>query len=104
MTQEYKVVIHLEVDSEDPRDVSWWADSPDIDGWTAGAKTLSELTGVTEEAIKFYLDTEDFSVTYVMAQQSPISEGPREIVTVNNINFGDVPQSRGIDASTLVTA
>lgn len=103
MTETYRIVIHLEVRGEDAHDVSWWADSPDIEGWTAGAETLSELAKVAEDGIPFYLDTEDIALTYEMDGQSPNSEGPREIVTVNS-NIGEIPQSRGVSASTLVTA
>jgi predicted RNase H-like HicB family nuclease len=102
VTQTYTVVLHLEAGSEDSRDVLWWADSPEIDGWTAGAKTLSELTTIAEEGIRFYLDTEVLTLTYVMERQPSLSEGPKELKKVND-SSAEIPQSRGVDASTLVT-
>jgi predicted RNase H-like HicB family nuclease len=30
---------------------SWWAESPELDGWTAAAATLSELRALVREAV-----------------------------------------------------
>jgi predicted RNase H-like HicB family nuclease len=37
---------------------SWWAESPDIKGWTAVADTWEELMKLVEEGIPFALECE----------------------------------------------
>ena len=103
MTDTFTIVLHLDVTSEELRTVTWWADSPEVKGWTAGAETLFELRGLVEDGLRFYIDRNDIAFMYVMDQQSPVSQGPREIQTVNQ-NNELIPQSRGVHASTLVTA
>ncbi|NTW41770.1 MAG: type II toxin-antitoxin system HicB family antitoxin [Cellulomonadaceae bacterium] len=35
---------------------SWWAESPDVDGFTAVAGTFGELRALVREGLEFYLD------------------------------------------------
>lgn len=44
------VVLH-----RDP-DVGWWADSPDVEGWTAADPDLGELRTLIQEGLEFFLD------------------------------------------------
>lgn len=36
----------------------WWAESPDIPGWTAVAKTYAEILKLSEEGVPFALERE----------------------------------------------
>jgi predicted RNase H-like HicB family nuclease len=36
----------------------WWADSPDLKGWTAIADTYEELAELVEEGVPFALECE----------------------------------------------
>ena len=45
-----KVVMHYE-------EGSWWADSPDLEGFTVVAPTLVELQDAVRAAIAFHVDT-----------------------------------------------
>jgi len=37
---------------------SWWAESPDVKGWTAVADTYEEIAKLVEEGIPFALERE----------------------------------------------
>jgi predicted RNase H-like HicB family nuclease len=40
----------------------WWADSPDVPGWTATAGSLDELTHLAGEGVRFALERDDVVV------------------------------------------
>jgi len=42
------VTVHVRYHQEQD---SWWAESPELDGWTAAAATLSELRALVREAV-----------------------------------------------------
>lgn len=44
-----RIVYHQEGDS-------WWAESPDLDGFTAGGSSLREVRQMAREGVEFYLD------------------------------------------------
>jgi len=44
-----QIIVHMETTS--PTDVSWWAESPDVPGFTAAAPSLPELVCRTEAAL-----------------------------------------------------
>jgi len=44
-----RVIYHHEADG-------WWADSPEISGWTATAASVDELRSLAEEGVRFALD------------------------------------------------
>jgi predicted RNase H-like HicB family nuclease len=43
-----RVIYHHEPDG-------WWAESPDIDGWSAAGATYSEVVELAEEGVPFAL-------------------------------------------------
>jgi predicted RNase H-like HicB family nuclease len=43
------VIYHHETDG-------WWADSPEISGWTATAGSVDELRALAEDGVRFALD------------------------------------------------
>lgn len=42
----------------------WWAESPDLTGWTAVADTLAELQQLAEEGARFVLGRDDVVVEH----------------------------------------
>jgi predicted RNase H-like HicB family nuclease len=46
-----RVIYHHEADG-------WWAESPDVDGWSAAGDTYEEVVGLAVEGIPFALDRE----------------------------------------------
>ncbi|HET7416434.1 MAG TPA: type II toxin-antitoxin system HicB family antitoxin [Solirubrobacterales bacterium] len=46
-----RVIYHQE-------DEGWWAESPDVKGWTAVADTYTEIVKLAEEGIPFALERE----------------------------------------------
>jgi predicted RNase H-like HicB family nuclease len=37
----------------------WWAESPDVEGWSAAGATYAEVAKLAEEGIPFALERED---------------------------------------------
>jgi predicted RNase H-like HicB family nuclease len=48
----------------------WWADSPEIDGWTATADSIDELRTLAEDGVRFVLDDADVFVEHCLADAS----------------------------------
>jgi predicted RNase H-like HicB family nuclease len=46
-----RVIYHHEPDG-------WWAESPDIDGWSAAGATYGEVHRLVEEGVRFALERE----------------------------------------------
>lgn len=42
----------------------WWAESPDVDGWTAAADTYQQLRGLVEAGVRIALDTDEVTVEH----------------------------------------
>lgn len=47
-----RVIYHHEGDG-------WWAESPDVEGWSAAGDTYAEVAKLAEEGIPFALDRDD---------------------------------------------
>jgi predicted RNase H-like HicB family nuclease len=54
-----RVIYHQESDG-------WWADSPEVPGWTATADTLDELRALVEEGVRFALDRDDVVIAHCL--------------------------------------
>lgn len=39
-------------------DGAWWAESPDVEGWSAAGNTFAEVRALASEGIPFALDRE----------------------------------------------
>jgi predicted RNase H-like HicB family nuclease len=44
-----RVIYHHEADG-------WWAESPDVEGWSAAGATYAEVVKLTEEGIPFAIE------------------------------------------------
>jgi hypothetical protein len=44
----------------------WWADSPDIDGWTTAAETILDLRDRVERSVRFALSRDDVTIVHVL--------------------------------------
>ncbi len=44
----------------------WWAESPDVDGWTAAADTYEELRDLVENGVRFALETDDIVIEHYL--------------------------------------
>lgn len=47
--------------------LQWWAESPDVDGFTAGGDSLSEARELAREGVAFYFDDQDLDIREQMA-------------------------------------
>src|ERR1700753_1551990 len=47
-----RVIYHHETDG-------WWAESPDVEGWSAAGDTYAEVAKLAEEGIPFALERDD---------------------------------------------
>lgn len=52
-------LINVEYHHEDG---SWWAESSDVQGFTAAGATFAEVRELTAEGVEFYLDGEAFAL------------------------------------------
>lgn len=91
-----EVIIHLdliEVEGSPPV-TSWWADSPDVAGWIAGADSLADLVNATKEGLAFFLDRSDVVVKFILDPEQnavPPTDRPQSTASVDG---------REIDEST----
>ncbi|HEX3804974.1 MAG TPA: hypothetical protein VHV75_19260 [Solirubrobacteraceae bacterium] len=60
MATDVKVIYHYE-------DGSWWADSPDVERWSAAADELEDLITLVSEGVPFALETEDLQIEHLPA-------------------------------------
>jgi len=42
----------------------WWAESPDVEGWSAAGGTYAEVAKLAEEGIPFALERDDVSLEH----------------------------------------
>lgn len=62
MATEVKVIYHYE-------DGAWWANSPDIDRWSAAADELEQLVGLVDEGVRFALERDDVNIEHLPAPE-----------------------------------
>jgi hypothetical protein len=61
-------IVHI-IYHHDP--AAWWADSPEVPGWTATAKTLDELWGLAEQGVRFALERDDLLIQHDFDYEIP---------------------------------
>lgn len=64
-----RVVYHREGES-------WWAESPDVDGYTAAAASLSDLRGLVRGGLPFLLDTIEVMVDEYLEDGARLDRWP----------------------------
>ena len=42
----------------------WWAESPQLDGWSAAGESLEEVQRLAEEGVRFTLDRDDVAIEH----------------------------------------
>lgn len=42
----------------------WWAESPDVEGWSAAGATYAEVRGLVTEGVRFALDRDDVEIEH----------------------------------------
>lgn len=55
-------------------DGTWWADSPDVPGFTAVSDTLSELRQMVREGVPFYLDESEVELYEQNVDGTPVRD------------------------------
>lgn len=58
---EVRVIHHHEQDC-------WWAESPDVERWTAVGSTYKEARQLAEEGVRFTLEREDVKVEHFVPE------------------------------------
>ena len=89
------VFIHLDVVDGPPARSAWWAESPEVEGWTAGAESLKELLDLAREGIAFALDNDEIDIDpqLVVPETQPVARRPR--VTIDDRE--EFPQGSGAE-------
>jgi len=49
----------------------WWANSPDLAGWTATAETVDDLRSLVEEGVRFYLERDNVVALHLLGPEVP---------------------------------
>jgi len=44
----------------------WWAESPDVEGWSAAAESYEETRALAEEGVRFALERDDVTVVHLV--------------------------------------
>ena len=57
--QRIRVIYH------DERPLGWWAESPDVDGWSAAADSYVEVRQLAEDGVRFALERDDVVVEHL---------------------------------------
>ena len=57
MMNPIRVIYH-----EEPE--GWWAESPDVKGWSAAGFTYAEVRGLVTEGVRFALDRDDVEIEH----------------------------------------
>jgi predicted RNase H-like HicB family nuclease len=52
-----RVIYHHEPDG-------WWAESPDVEGWSAAGETYDDVKRLAEEGVRFALERDDVQVEH----------------------------------------
>jgi predicted RNase H-like HicB family nuclease len=52
-----RVIYHHETDG-------WWAESPDVEGWSAAGDSYAEVSKLAKEGIPFALEREDVALEH----------------------------------------
>jgi predicted RNase H-like HicB family nuclease len=49
----------------------WWADSPDVPGWSAAGDSLTEVKELADEGVEFFLE-EEVALVHELASERPV--------------------------------
>jgi predicted RNase H-like HicB family nuclease len=49
---------------------SWWAESPDVVGWSAAADTYGETRQLAEDGVRFALKRDDVQIEHFVPEHS----------------------------------
>lgn len=63
--EKVRIIYHQEPDG-------WWAESPDVEGWTAAGESYAEVLDLAEEGIPFALGYEP-PLEHVVPEAKPAS-------------------------------
>ena len=61
-----RVIYHHEDDG-------WWAESPDVERWTAAASSYAEVVKLAEEGVRFALEREDVELEHFVPAGEPLA-------------------------------
>lgn len=61
-----RVIYHHEIDG-------WWAESPDVAGWSAAGESYEEVHQLAEEGVRFALERDDVQLQHFIPADSRLS-------------------------------
>jgi hypothetical protein len=102
-----EVCIHVErIDGDSPR-IVWWADSPQIEGWSASANSLRELQQLVTDGLPFFLETDgpvEFKAKLVPLRQDEAGNFQRGETVVGEDESAPSlrPPSSGVSADRAI--
>lgn len=60
-----RVIYHCEPEG-------WWAESPDVPGWSAAGATYEEVRQLAVEGVEFALERNDFSIEHFVPESAAL--------------------------------
>lgn len=75
------IVVHRETDG-------WWAEAPELAGFSAAAPTVDALRDITREGLAFHLDDEPFGMFELVVDHTPRSLWSEAVTTSMGVAQG----------------
>jgi predicted RNase H-like HicB family nuclease len=72
MASARKVRLRVHYEMAGPFEPTWWADSPDIPGFSAVYPSLGELQRQAEDAVRFALEATEVELAWETADDAPL--------------------------------
>lgn len=97
------VLVHFEPLKDDATKAVWWAESPQVEGWSAVADHLKELLALVHEGLPFYLERE--SVDFKPQLVTTPSQGagnPQRAKFSSPMNEPELPLPRGAETNQIM--
>jgi hypothetical protein len=71
-----RVLVHLERVADSDTRFVWWAETPDVERFSAAADHLADLMDRTELALRDILAAEDLDISYRLVGKTRSAHGP----------------------------
>jgi predicted RNase H-like HicB family nuclease len=72
MTSARRVTLKVHYEMSGPLEPTWWAESPDIPGFSAVYPSLAELQRQAEDAVRFALEATEVELAWEPADDAPL--------------------------------
>jgi hypothetical protein len=97
------VLVHFEPLEDDATKAVWWAESPQVEGWSAVADHLKELLALVRVGLPFYLEQDDVTFTPCLVPAPAQGAGnPQRAEFLDPTSQPELPLSRGAETNQVM--